>query len=389
MARQTPRSLRRASPAKPRRKAHKIALVLGGGGLKGFAHIGVFRALQEIGIVPTVVAGTSIGALIGAAYARGMDVTEMADRARVLQRRDLFRLNRMGMLLERQHSPAIYLEEPLRNVVRAVSTEKRFDQLKTTLLVNTVDIERGSQLVWGLPGLRNVSVADAVYASCALPGFYPPGVINDRRYVDGGVIDNLPVTIAGRGMDAVIAVDTGSTDLEPENDIATAGFASIYMRAATTMMHALQLAPFSSWTRPPMILIRPKVSHIGWFSFTHTDELLEAGYTAAMEACTHYEECIAWGIGVFPRRAMQITVDAKKCIGCTLCTALAPDVMAMDSHQKAYPLTPVVEWSPADGDFVHHCPTLAIEATRLDMGAAGAPGKTTVDPTSEPTTKTG
>jgi NTE family protein len=86
---------------------------------------------------------------------------------------------------------------------------------------------------------------------------------------------------------------------------------------------------------------------------------------------------------------MQITVDAKKCIGCTLCTALAPDVMAMDSHQKAYPLTPVVEWSPADGDFVHHCPTLAIEATRLDMGAEGAPGKTTVDPTSEPTTKTG
>ena len=389
MARQTPRSLKRASPAISRRKAHRIALVLGGGGLKGFAHIGVFRALQEMGIEPTVVAGTSIGALIGSAYARGMAVTEMADRARALKRRDLFRLNRMGMLLERQHSPAIYLEEPLRNVVNAVAGDKRFDQLKRTLLVNTVDIERGSQLVWGLPGLRDVSVADAVYASCALPGFYPPGVIRDRRFVDGGVIDNLPVSIASRGMDAVIAVDTGSTDLEPENDIATAGFASIYMRAATTMMHALQLAPFGNWTRPPMILIRPKVSHIGWFSFTHTDELLEAGYTAALDACRHYEECIAWGIGVFPRRPMQITVDRQKCIGCTLCAALAPDVMAMDASQKAYPLTPVVEWSPADGDFVHHCPTLAIEATRLDVPAA-EPGKTTVDPTSEPTTqKTG
>jgi NTE family protein len=388
MARQTPRNLKRVSPTKPRRKAPRIALVLGGGGLKGFAHIGVFRALKELGIEPTVVAGTSIGALIAAAHARGMDVTEMADRARALKRRDLFRLNRMGMLLERQHSPAIYLEEPLRNVVQAVAGDKRFDQLKKTLLVNTVDIERGSQLVWGLPGLRDVSVADAVYASCALPGFYPPGIIRERRYVDGGVIDNLPVTISSRGMDAVIAVDTGSTDLEPENDIASAGFASIYMRAATTMMHALQLAPFGNWTRPPMILIRPKVNHIGWFSFSHTDELLEAGYRAAMDACTHYEECIAWGIGVFPRRAMQITVDSKKCIGCTLCTALAPDIMAMDAHQKAYPLTPVVEWSPADGDFVHHCPTLAIEATRLDMGAAGAPGKTTVDPTSEPTTKT-
>src|SRR6476661_10213445 len=160
MPRQTPRNLKRVSPAKTRRKAHKIALVLGGGGLKGFAHIGVFRALEEIGIVPTVVAGTSIGALIGAAYARGMPVDEMADRARALKRRDLFRLNRMGMLLERQHSPAIYLEEPLREVVKAVATEKRIDQMKTTLLVNTVDIGRGSQVVWGLPGLRDVTIED-------------------------------------------------------------------------------------------------------------------------------------------------------------------------------------------------------------------------------------
>ena len=177
MPRQTPRSLKRPTPHGPRRKAHKIALVLGGGGLKGFAHIGVFRALKELGIEPTVVAGTSIGALIGAAYARGMDVSEMTDRARALKRRDLFRLNRMGMLLERQHSPAIYLEEPLRNVVKAVASEKRLGQLKKKLLVNTVDIQRGSQVVWGLPGLRDVSVADAVYASCALPGFYPPGLV--------------------------------------------------------------------------------------------------------------------------------------------------------------------------------------------------------------------
>ena len=384
MPRQTPRSLKRVSPPKPRRKAHKIALVLGGGGLKGFAHIGVFRALKELGIEPTVIAGTSIGALIGAAYTRGMPLTEMTDRARALKRRDLFRLNRMGMLLERQHSPAIYLEEPLREVVKSVAGEKRFDQLKKTLLVNTVDIERGSQVVWGLPGLRDVSVLDAVYASCALPGFYPPGRIGDRLCVDGGVLDNLPVSIAGLGMDAVIAVDTGSSDVEPESDIATAGFASIYMRAATTMMHALQLAPFATWTRPPMILIRPKVNHIGWFSFSNTDDLLEAGYTAAMEACKHFEECITWGIGVFPRRAMQIEVDRQKCIGCTLCVALAPDLMAMDASRKAYPLEPVVEWSPADGDFVHHCPTLAISAKRLDRQ-----GKTTVDPTSEPTTKAG
>jgi NTE family protein len=387
MARATPTRPKRATPPKPKR-ARKIALVLGGGGLKGFAHIGVIRALKELKIDPLVVAGTSIGALIAAAYGNDMPVREMEDRARNLKRRDLFRINRMGMLLERTKSPSIYLEDPLRNVVQGVVQQSSFQKLKRRVLVNTVDIQRGSQVVWGLHGLRDVSVIDAVYASCALPGFYPPGYVGGRLCVDGGVLDNLPVSIASRGMDVVIAVDTGSSDLEPENDIATAGFTSIYMRAATTMMHALQLVPFEQWTKPPMILIRPKVNHIGWFSFSETNEVLEAGYTAAMDALQHFEECCESGSGVFPRRATEIVVDPEKCIGCELCVALAPHLMAMDGRRKAYPVTPIVEWSPADGDFVHHCPTYAIEATRLEKGHRRG-GRTTVDPTSETTEKAG
>jgi NTE family protein len=387
MARATPTRPKRAAPPKPKH-GRKIALVLGGGGLKGFAHIGVIRALKELKIDPLVVAGTSIGALIAAAYGNDMPVKEMEERARNLKRRDLFRLNRMGMLLERTKSPSIYLEEPLRQVVEGVVQQSSFQKLKRRVLVNTVDIQRGSQVVWGLHGLRDVSVIDAVYASCALPGFYPPGYVGGRLCVDGGVLDNLPVSIAGRGMDVVIAVDTGSSDLEPENDIATAGFTSIYMRAATTMMHALQLVPFEQWTKPPMILIRPKVNHIGWFSFSETNEVLEAGYTAAMDALQHFEECCESGTGVFPRRATEIVVDPEKCIGCELCVALAPNLMAMDGRRKAYPVTPIVEWSPADGDFVHHCPTYAIEATRLEKGHRRG-GRTTVDPTSETTEKAG
>jgi NTE family protein len=387
MARATPTRPKRAAPPKPKH-GRKIALVLGGGGLKGFAHIGVIRALKELKIDPLVVAGTSIGALIAAAYGNDMPVKEMEERARNLKRRDLFRLNRMGMLLERTKSPSIYLEDPLRQVVEGVVQQSSFQKLKRRVLVNTVDIQRGSQVVWGLHGLRDVSVIDAVYASCALPGFYPPGYVGGRLCVDGGVLDNLPVSIAGRGMDVVIAVDTGSSDLEPENDIATAGFTSIYMRAATTMMHALQLVPFEQWTKPPMILIRPKVNHIGWFSFSETNEVLEAGYTAAMDALQHFEECCESGTGVFPRRATEIVVDPEKCIGCELCVALAPNLMAMDGRRKAYPVTPIVEWSPADGDFVHHCPTYAIEATRLERGHRRG-GRTTVDPTSETTEKAG
>ncbi len=340
----------------------RIALVLGGGGLKGFAHIGVLAALEEKGIKPSVLAGTSIGSLICAAQAGGMSIDDMTDHAKALRRRDLFRINRLGMLLERTHAPSIYQAGALREVLASVIRDSTFDDLDTRLLVNTVDLQRGSPIVWGLPGLRDVSVLDAVYASCALPGFFPPGDVGGRSCVDGGVVDNLPVGVASQGMDAVIAVDTGSSALITEREIAHQGFTAIYMRAATTMMHALQLAPLAHWAGPPMILIRPRVSHIGWFSFSHTEELVNAGYRAAIEALRHFEMCVDAESGIFPRKPTRISVDRDKCIGCTICVALAPDVMGMDSTGKARPRIPVVDWSPADGDFVHHCPTYAISA---------------------------
>lgn len=266
------------------------------------------------------------------------------------------------MLLERSHAPSIYQAGPLRSVLESIVGDARFDELGTRLLVNTVDLQRGSPVVWGLPGLRDVSVLDAVYASCALPGFYPPGDVNGRSCVDGGVVDNLPTGVASQGMDAVIAVDTGSSSLVTEREIAHQGFTAIYMRAATTMMHALQLQPLERWNGPPMILIRPRVSHIGWFSFSHTDELINAGYRAAMEALQHFDTCLGAVTGIFPRRAVNLSVDRDKCIGCTICVALAPQVMEMDPTGKARPRMPLVNWSPADGDFVHHCPTYAINA---------------------------
>ncbi|MGI9141165.1 MAG: patatin-like phospholipase family protein [Gemmatimonadaceae bacterium] len=350
----------------------RIALVLGGGGLKGFAHIGVLRALEERGIVPSLLAGTSIGALIAAAAAGGTTIATMEERALALRRRDVFRLNRLGMIRDRQRAISIYLEDPLRELCETVAPTASFAELDIPVLVNTVDLEQASQVVWGLPGLRDVNVPDAVYASCALPGFFPPGIVDGRVCSDGGIIDNLPVTIAARGMDAVIAVDVGSAEVIRREDVTAHGFGSIYMRAASSMMHALQLVPLTHWTGPPMLLIRPKVSHVGWFSFAHTSELIAAGYEAAGEALDFYDECFEQPGGVFPRRDMHVDVDKKKCIGCGLCVALAPDLMGMGADGKAFVREQVVSWSPADGDFVHHCPTLAISAERAGADPASA-----------------
>jgi NTE family protein len=354
----------------------RIGLVLGGGGLKGFAHIGVLRALEERGIRPVLYAGTSIGALIATAYAGGMSVEEMTRRANSLRRRDLFRINHVGMLLARVRCPSLYLEETLRALCENVCPRGTFEQLPVPVLVNTVDLERGTMLVWGLPGLRDVSVTDAVYASCALPGFFPPGRVGDRLCIDGGTVDNLPVSVAatarsgGDGnsapVDALIAVDVGSGDLGHDTDVATQGFASIYMRAATTMMHALQESPLARWSGPPMLLVRPRISHISWFSFDDTPQLIAEGYRAAHEALDHLGEALAVPGGVFPRRTVRLTVDEERCTGCGLCVALAPQIMGLDARRKAYALTHGLEWSPADGDFVRHCPTDAIGVQRIE-----------------------
>lgn len=346
----------------------RIALVLGGGGMKGFAHIGVLKALEENGIRPALYAGTSIGAIIAAGAVSGMSPDDLAKRAEALKRRDLFRINHFGMLMDRMKSASIYMEEPLRNLANAIAPEGTFDDLPSALLVNTVDLERGTQVVWGLPGLRDVSVRDAVYASCSLPGFFPPGKVDGRMCVDGGVIDNMPADIAGLGMDMVIAVDVGSSDTTLVEGVAGHGFATIYMRSATTMMHALQGFPLSHWSGPPMLLIRPKVGR-EWLSFTNSGEHIREGYRAASKALEDIDVYLEQPGGIYPRKRVELIVSREKCVGCGLCVALAPTYFGLDSSGKAFARTKFVEWSAADGDFVHHCPTLAIDATRIDLVA--------------------
>ena len=282
-------------PMLPLKVPPRIAVVLGGGGLKGFAHIGVLQALKEHGIRPALYAGTSIGALIAAARVAGIGLDEMEARARALRKPDLFRINHMGMLLERMKSPSLYLESPLRDLCDLNAPAGTFRDLKTPLLVNTVDVERGTRVVWGLPGLQDVPVREAIYASCALPGFFPPAVLQDRTCIDGGTIDNLPAAIASLGMDAVIAVDVGTTSLGRARLIRRQGFAAIYMRAASIMMHALQLQPLADWRGPPMLLIRPSVGHRDMFSFVHTEELIQAGYSATMAALDQAGDCAPLG----------------------------------------------------------------------------------------------
>ena len=338
----------------------RIGVVFGGGALKGMAHIGALKAIREAGVKPRLFAGSSIGAMIAAAAASGRSVDELTERALKFRRRDLFRINHVGMLMERMLSRSIYLESPLRGLCDDLVAEGTFEDLETPLLVTAVDIERGVPLVFGRPGFRDVRVRDAVYASCALPGFFPPGVVGERVCIDGGTTDNLPVSIASMGMDALIAIDVGIADVPLATGIAEQGFASIFMRAATMMMHEQQQATLDRWTTPPLLLVRPKVSHIGWFSFAHVEELLQMGYDATKAALVHLDTMLAAPGGIFPRTEVEIVVARDRCTGCALCVARSPGLMALDAQRKAYPLVRVHEFSPADGAVAACCPTGAI-----------------------------
>ena len=165
--------------------------------------------------------------------------------------------------------------------------------------------------------------------------------------------------------DALIAVDVGVAMgmLPAATGIGSSGFASVFMRAATMMMHAQQQHALETWTSPPMLLVRPPVSHIGWFKFGHTEELIDCGYESMRDALPHLDTLLRAPGGIFPRKRMQVSVDRDACTGCAICVARAPHLMAIDDQRKAYPISQMHDWSPADGDFVRYCPVDAIHAT--------------------------
>jgi NTE family protein len=264
--------------------AGPFTLVLSGGGLKGLAHIGVLKALEERGMRPSLIVGSSMGSMVAGAWAAGMTLDEMERRALALRRRDVFRVAHVDMALKRMHAPALYRREPLDALLQTVVGDRTFHDLHYPLLVNTVDLLTGQQVSWGLPGRRTVRVADAVFASCALPGVFPPREIQGHFYVDGAVVENLPVRVAATaGTGSIIAINVAATSL-PRTLEETDGFAATYVRGLEIVMQTQIEGLLRDWSGPPITLIEPKVAHVGMFSFTQTQELIDEGYRATAEA---------------------------------------------------------------------------------------------------------
>jgi NTE family protein len=346
-----------------------FTLVLSGGGLKGLAHIGVLQALEERGLLPNLVVGTSMGSLVAAAWAAGVPVPEMVARGLDVKRRDIFQVAHVDMALKRMRAPAVYRREPLDQLIESLVGDRTFEQLERRLVINTVELNSGMQVLWGLPGLRHVRVADAVFASCALPGIFPPREIEGRWYVDGAVIENLPAQVAAaHGEGPVLAVDVGTTSAL-RTDVQEQGFAATYIRGLEIVMQTMMESRLRRWTSPPLLLIHPRVEHIPIFGFGHSRELIEEGYRATADLLDQViEEFDPEGYGVYPQRRVEVRVDRQRCIGCGSCVMHAPWSFQLDQAGKAEVLLPIQSWSPLDGHFVRHCPTYAITARLAGPG---------------------
>lgn len=263
----------------------RVILVLGGGGMKGLAHIGAWKAVRECGLEVAEVVGTSIGALVGACVAAGEDWEQLAPRALALTKKDIVSLDGRSLLINGIRRESVFRDDAYREYIRRNLPVERFDDLLLPLSVNAVDLETGCTEWFGVDGRTDVPLADAIYASSALPMFFPPAMIGGRCYVDGGVRDSLPIgRAAERGADLVIAIDVSAGETKEPKDILSKGMIAIHHRVFDIMAHAQRQAQLAAWDGPGLVRVRPRLEGYSTFDFDKTQYFLEEGYRATRKA---------------------------------------------------------------------------------------------------------
>jgi len=254
----------------------RIGLALGGGAARGMAHVGVLRALVENDIRIDCIAGTSAGSIVGGAFAAGLSVAEIADFGRKLRWRDIGRVT-MSKL-------GVQSNERLDHYMRARLPVSQFEELRIPLAVVATELKTGAAVVMRDEG----DVPFAIRASCAIPGWYVPVIDqHGRQLVDGGLVAVVPSTMTrSLGADIVIAVDVnseGATFIGPTSSVIGVLLQSLMVVQKAASHYQREMAD---------LVINPKVGHIRWDEMGRVNELMAAGYNAALESIPHIRKLI-------------------------------------------------------------------------------------------------
>jgi len=227
------------------------------------------------------IVGTSIGALVGACIAAGEEWEDMAPRALSLQKKDIVSLDGRALLVGGIRRESIFHDAAYRDYIRRTLPVERFDDLLLPLSINAVDLETGRTEWFGVGGRTDLPLADAIYASSALPVFFPPARIAGQAYVDGGVRASLPIERAAqRGAELIVAVDVSAGETKDSKDVISKGMVAIHHRVYDIMAHAQREAQLAAWQGPPVLHVRPNLGEYSTFDFDKTKYFLEEGYRA-------------------------------------------------------------------------------------------------------------
>lgn len=262
----TPKEMR------PLSKQARVAVVLGAGASKGFAHIGVLKVLEANKIPVHMVVGTSAGSFVGSLYAYGFNAFELQKLSFALEKDDIIDLT--------IPDNGFIKGEKLEGYVNYILRNTPIEKLKIPFYAVATDIRSGKEVVFG-----SGNTGTAVRASCSIPGIFVPPVISGRMYVDGGVVSPVAVDAARRlGADVVIAVDI-SSDIDSSTPQSTIETILQSISIMYSKISAIQLAKAD-------VVIKPRVGYIGSADFSRRHEAVLEGEKAAIEALPKIQEII-------------------------------------------------------------------------------------------------
>jgi NTE family protein len=251
-----------------------IGLALGGGFARGFAHLGVLQVLEQNKIPISHIAGTSVGSILGAAYASGAPLERIIATCRKLRFRDIarWRVSRLGLASNQR----------LGDLIAQVFESRSFESLHIPLAVVATDLANGDAVIF-----THGNLSDAIRASCAFPGLFEPVKIGTRCLADGGLVAQVP-TRAARHLGArhVLGVSVGVED--GRRGAPTNIFQVVCRAVSAAQKHQLEM-----WERHADLVLRPDVQHLAWDDFHRADEAIEAGAAAARRALPRIQKLLS------------------------------------------------------------------------------------------------
>lgn len=250
-----------------------LGLALGGGFSRGFAHLGVLRVLEENDIPISCIAGTSVGSILGAAYASGARLERIIATCRKIRFRDIarWRVSRLGIASNHR----------LGRLIEDVFDSRTFEDLKIPVAIVATDLSSGEAVVFTQGNLR-----EAIRASCAFPGLFEPVEIGTRCLADGGLVAQVPTRAARQlGAAHVLGVSVGVED--GQRGAPTNIFQVVSRAVSAAQKHQLEV-----WERHADLVLRPDVQHLAWDDFDRADEAIEAGAAAALRALPRIQKLL-------------------------------------------------------------------------------------------------